>query len=78
MLSDQMKILAVFTGGTISCSESGGVLSPDKGNSFLLLKSRPDVCFDALMPYTILSENLGAEELEQLIVPPVNTARIFI
>ena len=61
-----MKILAVFTGGTISCSESGGVLSPNKGNSFLLLKSRPDVCFDALMPYTILSENLGAEELELL------------
>ena len=61
-----MKILAVFTGGTISCSESGVVLSPDKGNSFLLLKSRPDVCFDALMPYTILSENLGAEELELL------------
>lgn len=61
-----MKILAVFTGGTISCSQSGGVLSPDGANSFLLLKHRTDVCFDTLTPYTILSENLTAAELELL------------
>ena len=61
-----MKILAIFTGGTISCSQSGGVLSPDSSNSFLLLKNRTDVSFDTLAPYTILSENLGAAELELL------------
>lgn len=61
-----MRISAVFTGGTISCSVNGGVLSPDGNNSFLLLKSRTDVRFETCVPYTILSENLTAHELELL------------
>ena len=32
-----MKILTVFTGGTIACSSRDGVLSPDESNGFLLL-----------------------------------------
>ncbi len=61
-----MKILAIFTGGTISCSERDGMLSPDGSNSYLLLNSRADVCFDTAAPYTILSENLGERELTLL------------
>lgn len=61
-----MKILAIFTGGTISCSEKNGVLSPDGSNSFLLLKSRPDAEYETAVPYTVLSENTGLTELEKL------------
>ena len=32
-----MKILTVFTGGTIACSSKGGVLSPEKENGYMLL-----------------------------------------
>ena len=61
-----MKLLAIFTGGTISCSDRDGVLSPDGSNSYLLLNSRADISFDVAEPYTILSENLGERELTLL------------
>ena len=32
-----MKLLTVFTGGTISCSEADGVLAPDSQNGSYLL-----------------------------------------
>ncbi len=55
-----MKILTLFTGGTIACSSKGGVLSPDKDNGFLLLdmyrETDGTVDFTAEMPYSILSE----------------------
>lgn len=65
-----MKILVVFTGGTISCSADGEVLHTDKSNSFLLLDmyKRIDKCveFATEMPYTILSENLCGKNLNAL------------
>lgn len=65
-----MKILTVFTGGTISCSSEGGVLSPDKNNSFLLLdmyrENDSETEFETVFPYSILSENLCAENLGML------------
>ena len=65
-----MKILTVLTGGTISCSESDGVLSPDSGNGKYLLDAaaRAGVRaeFVTTQPYLVLSENLGAEHLKAL------------
>lgn len=65
-----MKILTLFTGGTIACSSKGGVLSPDKSNGFLLLdmygETDGTVDFETAMPYSILSENLCAENLNLL------------
>jgi L-asparaginase len=65
-----MKILVIFTGGTISCSSSNGVLSTDESNSYRLIElySAIDnsVEFDLLHPYTILSENLSGDNLNEL------------
>lgn len=65
-----MKLLVIFTGGTIACSRGGEGLSPDSGNSFLLLElykqTHPDASFDTACPYFILSENLGRAQLEAL------------
>ena len=65
-----MKILTIFTGGTIGCSSFDGVLSPDKANSYLLLdmylKSHTGVDFIPVQPYTILSENLNGSNLATL------------
>lgn len=65
-----MKILVVFTGGTISCTQKNGVLSTDENNSYLLLdmynQHDSRVEFDTLKPYTILSENLSGDNLNVL------------
>ena len=65
-----MKILTVFTGGTIACSSRNGVLSPEKGNGFLLLdmykKTDSETGFETAFPYNILSENLCADYLNRL------------
>ena len=61
------KITVVFTGGTIGSSRAGGVISPDAENGSLLLdlyKQKYGAAeFDTVAPYTILSENLCAENL---------------
>lgn len=65
-----MKILTVFTGGTIACSENNGVLSPEKSNGYLLLnmyKSTDTAAeFTPVQPYSILSEKLCADTLNSL------------
>lgn len=65
-----MKILAVFTGGTIGSSEVDGVISPDSSNSYRLLEMYNEVDgsveFTAVQPYNILSENLDGERLTAL------------
>ena len=65
-----MRILTVFTGGTISCSRTGGVLAPDGNSASLLLQLYHQqygaAAFDAVAPYTVLSENLGADNLRAL------------
>ena len=65
-----MKILTVFTGGTIGSTKSEGVISPDSENSYNLLEmySKKDkkVEFTAVQPLNILSENMNGKFLTQL------------
>lgn len=67
-----MKILVIFTGGTIGSAVSDGWIAPSDDMKYLLLnkfreKSDTDVHFETLEPYTILSENLSSENLNVLI-----------
>ena len=69
---DFMKILVVFTGGTIGSSVSDGWISPDDSMKYRLISefyknSDTEVEFETVVPYTILSENLSAENLNMLI-----------
>ncbi len=65
-----MKILVVFTGGTIGSTRAGGNISPDEKNSALLIdmyrKTGKSAEFVAEQPYNILSETLSAECLNSL------------
>ena len=65
-----MKILTVFTGGTIGSTKSDGVISPDSENSYKLFEmySKKDkkVEFTAVQPLNILSENMNGKFLTQL------------
>lgn len=67
-----MKILVLFTGGTIGCSVNGEMISPDKKNEKLLLKIYSDksdasVEFETAEPYYALSENNTGLTLSKLI-----------
>lgn len=67
-----MKILVIFTGGTIGSTLSDGWISPDKNTKYLLIDNYirargSDVEFSFAEPYTILSENLSAEEINRLV-----------
>ena len=67
-----MKILVIFTGGTIGSTLSDGWISPDADKKYQLIAKFREVSsskaeFDSLTPYTILSENLSARELNLLI-----------
>lgn len=67
-----MKILVVFTGGTIGSTLSDGWISPDKNTKYLLIDNyfrshSDDVEFAFAEPYTILSENLSAAEVNRLM-----------
>ncbi len=74
-----MNILVIFTGGTIGSSEKDGVISTDSisnikdaRHGYKLIRRYCEnipnsVSFSALSPYTILSENLSAKELNLLI-----------
>lgn len=66
-----MKILVIFTGGTIGSTEQDGWISPNQATKYLLLKEytekHSEVDFETIEPYTILSENLSAEALNTLL-----------
>lgn len=67
-----MKILVIFTGGTIGSRVHDKHISPDsKAKYFLIEEYRQyhgdDIDFDFLEPYTILSENLTADNINRLI-----------
>ena len=67
-----MKILVVFTGGTIGSAVADGWISPASEMKYLLIEkyreiTGDDMPFDSLTPYTILSENLCAENINSLI-----------
>ncbi len=67
-----MKILVIFTGGTIGSSLKKGWISNDSETNYLLinnyLKETNDTVtvFDTCSPYSILSENLTSVELNLL------------
>lgn len=65
-----MKILVIFTGGTIGSSSCDGVITPDKTNSYKLLELYSafddSVEFVPVQPYNILSENLCSDNLKLL------------
>lgn len=60
-----MKILVIFTGGTIGSCNNNGIISPDCATRYKLIdmyKSNGGTAeFDTISPYTILSENLNGE-----------------
>ena len=67
-----MKILVIFTGGTIGSSSSGKYTSPDSANNYVLInnyteKYNKEVCFDTFSPFSMLSENLSHKELNAII-----------
>lgn len=67
-----MKLLFVFTGGTIGSTCAGAIISPDAQKPYLLLKCYaeqypplPD--YDTVQPYTALSEHNTGEEISCLL-----------
>lgn len=67
-----MKVLFVFTGGTIGSTLSGGYISADEGKPYLLIESYRkkfgmDFEYDIIQPYTELSENNTGDTLRNLI-----------
>lgn len=65
-----MNILVIFTGGTIGCKAKGGYLSTDESTRYALLSGfdseKAGVEFSVSNPYSVLSENLSANELNML------------
>ncbi len=65
-----MKIHVIFTGGTIGSCVKDGFVSTDDSAKYTLLShfasEMEDVVFSTSEPYTILSENLSANELNLL------------
>ncbi len=64
-----MKIAVIFTGGTIGSSVQNDYISVDSKTKYLLLKKYEndnEIDFDTSEPYSILSENLSANELNLL------------
>lgn len=67
-----MKILVIFTGGTIGSSVADGWIGPNEDMKYLLVNKYCEATgdgmhFSTLSPYTVLSENLSAEHLNILI-----------
>lgn len=67
-----MKILTIFTGGTIGSTMQNGWISTNSQTKYILLdeykkNSRNDIEFKTTEPYSILSENLKAEDINTLI-----------
>lgn len=62
-----MRILVIFTGGTIGSTVQGEFIATDKNKKYKILESIPndngEVSFDVLEPYTILSENLKGDNI---------------
>ncbi len=68
-----MRIVTIFTGGTIGSKNNGeGVISTNQEAPYQLLEHYKrvhgqDILFDTREPYCILSENLMAKQVERLI-----------
>lgn len=66
-----MKILFVFTGGTIGSTYTGDYISTDKNKPYILLKKYKDQFgadfeYDTIQPYSVLSENNNGDTLKTL------------
>ncbi len=66
-----MKILVVFTGGTIGSTVNDGYISPNDSTTYQLIAqykalNKRKVDFSFAEPYTLLSENLTGEHLKNL------------
>lgn len=66
-----MKITVILTGGTIGSAVRGGVISPaepplDRLADFYRSRHGAETEFESISPYTALSENLCAENLNSL------------
>ena len=64
-----MKIAVIFTGGTIGSCVKNDFISVDNRMQYVLLKNYEndkDITFETFSPYSILSENLSANELNML------------
>lgn len=67
-----MKLLFIFTGGTIGSTASGGVIAPDGEKPRLLLEKYAenypiDFAYDILTPMNELSENFTGEHISLLL-----------
>lgn len=67
-----MKILVIYTGGTIGSKKANGVVSTNESTKGELIKRYysnfgGDICFREMSPFTILSENLNADALNKII-----------
>jgi len=72
VIKANMKILVMFTGGTIGSCLQDGYISPDEDNNYRLInmyreKTGDTQEFDLSEPYTTLSENLNGTHLQMLI-----------
>lgn len=64
-----MKIAVIFTGGTIGSCIKGNFIGVDNKMQYVLLKDYEndnEIVFETSSPYSILSENLSANELNLL------------
>lgn len=67
-----MKILLVFTGGTIGSTQSGNIISSDPSKTYKIIneyEKRYGITFDhdVLEPYNILSENATGDNIRMLV-----------
>lgn len=69
-----MKVLIIFTGGTIGSTINNGTISIDSKTNYLILENYLNnnkydytLDFTCVEPYTVLSENLSAENINLLI-----------
>ena len=67
-----MKLLFVFTGGTIGSTQNGNVISTDAEKSYKIIdayqrKYKIDFEYDTVEPYTELSENNTGKHIKRLV-----------
>lgn len=67
-----MKILFIFTGGTIGCTENYSIIGLDKDKKYALIEKYDrqfgiDFEYDVVSPYEILSENCTGKQIKALV-----------
>lgn len=66
-----LKILVMFTGGTIASTLSAGIIDTDNNKPYELIEKYKviddSITFETSEPYFILSENLSGEHITKLV-----------